>query len=50
VPHPDTTDLAASVGIVGVAAVVAVRTRSMTRTVLAGVASVLLVDLVLLAG
>jgi branched-subunit amino acid transport protein len=39
----------ASLAIVGVAAAVALRTRNMTWTVLAGVATVLLVDLVLLA-
>jgi branched-subunit amino acid transport protein len=40
----------ASVGVVGAAAVVALVTRSMSWTVLAGIAAVLAVDLVLLAG
>src|SRR3712207_3872074 len=40
----------ASLAIVGVAAAVALRTRNMTWTVVAGVAAVLLVDLVVLAG
>jgi branched-subunit amino acid transport protein len=46
----DLTSSAASLAIVGVAAVVALRTRNLTWTVLSGVAAVLLVDLVLLAG
>ena len=46
----DLTSSAASVVIVGVAAAVALRTRNMTWTVVAGVAAVLLVDLVVLAG
>ncbi len=46
----DLTSSAASVAIVGVAAAVALRTRNMTWTVVAGVAAVLLVDLVVLAG
>src|SRR5919107_604931 len=45
----DVTSTAASLGIVSLAAVVALRTRNMTWTVLSGVAAVLLVDLVLLA-
>ena len=45
----DLTSTAASLGIVVLAAVVALRTRSMTWTVLSGVVAVLLVDLVLLA-
>ena len=40
----------ASVGIVGLAAAVALRSRNLTWTVLAGVAAVLLVDLVLVTG
>lgn len=46
----DLPSAVASVAIVGLAAAVALRTRSMTWTVVAGVAAVLLVDLVLLAG
>src|SRR3712207_1405515 len=44
----DLASTAASVGVVLVAGAVALRTRSMTWAVLAGIASVLLVDLVLL--
>jgi branched-subunit amino acid transport protein len=46
----DLTSSAASLAIVGVAAAVALHTRNMTWTVLAGVAAVVLVDLVLLVG
>lgn len=46
----DLASSAASLAIVGVAAAVALRTRNMTWTVVAGVAAVLLVDLVVLAG
>jgi branched-subunit amino acid transport protein len=45
----DPSSTAASVAIVGIAAAVALRTRNMTWTVLAGVAAVLVVDLILLA-
>jgi len=43
----DLASTAASVGIVGLATAVAMRTRNLTWTVLAGVAAVLLVDLLL---
>jgi branched-subunit amino acid transport protein len=45
----DLASTAASLGIVALAAAVALRTRNMTWTVLSGVVAVLLVDLVLLA-
>ena len=46
----DLVSTAASLAIVGLAAAVAVRTRNMTWTVLAGVAAVLVADLVLVVG
>ena len=46
----DLLSTAASLAIVGLAAAVALRTRNMTWTVLAGVVAVLLVDLVLVVG
>lgn len=45
----DLASTAASLAVVAVAAAVALRTRNMTWTVLAGVGAVLVVDLVLLA-
>ena len=46
----DLLSTAASLAVVAVAAAVALRTRNMTWTVLAGVVAVLLVDLVLVVG
>lgn len=48
--HADLRASVASTGVVALAAAVALWTRNMTWTVLAGVAAVLVVDLVLLAG
>ena len=45
----DLTATAASVGVVALAVLVALRTRSMTWTVLAGIVAVLAVDLVIVA-
>jgi len=46
----DLASTTASVAVVGIAGAVALRTRNLTWTVLSGVAGVLLVDLVILAG